>query len=108
MPIRPARYTRYVSSCACPVLFALLPKCPACLVLLLAPLGIPAPQSRIFLVFAGIALLAIPIILLSAPACRHCSKRRLCMALGGATLIAIGRFSAGGAVVVATEGALLL
>ena len=49
-----------LSSSFSSLIFAVLPKCPACLVVLLAPLGIKVPGSRWFLAYACVFAAGIP------------------------------------------------
>jgi hypothetical protein len=70
-----------------------MPKCPACLVLLLAPLGIKVPGSQWFLAYSIIMLAGIPLAFLGTPACRRCGIRPLFLALGGLAIMTIGRIT---------------
>ncbi len=81
------------SSSASAALFAVLPKCPMCLIALLAPLGITVSGTGSFLVFLGAMLLAIPLVLFWVPACRKCGFRPLLLALLGACVMMAGRFA---------------
>ena len=78
------------------ILFAGLPKCPACLLFLLAPLGIPFHVAGSILTTAALVLLAVPLVFLSMPACRKCSMRPLYLAMAGAVILLIGRFGTAG------------
>ncbi len=71
-----------------------MPKCPACLVLLLAPLGIKVPGSQWFLAYAMVMLAGIPLVFFLTPACRRCGTRPLLLALGGLAIMTIGRIAA--------------
>lgn len=93
----PATLTPSFSS----LIFAMMPKCPACLVLLLAPLGIKAPGSRWFAAYAILMLAAVPLAFFLAPACRRCGIRPLLLALGGLVIMTIGRIFADSMVIVA-------
>ena len=78
------------SSCSS-LIFALMPKCPACLVLLLAPLGIKVPGSSWFLAYAILMFAAIPLAFFWTPACRRCGVRPLFVALAGLAIMTISR-----------------
>jgi len=82
-----------VSSSFSSLVFAFMPKCPACLVLLLAPLGIKVPGSRWFLAYAIVMLAGIPLAFFRTPACRRCGTRPLFLALGGLAIMTIGRIA---------------
>ena len=75
---------------------ALLPKCPACLVLLLAPLGIRLPASNAIVLAAVAVAFGIPLLILRLQGCRRCAARPFCVAFLGAALIAAARFAGGG------------
>ena len=83
-----------VSTSLSSLIFAAMPKCPACLVLLLAPLGIKVPGSQWFVVYAMVMLAGIPLAFFLTPACRRCGTRPLLLALGGLAIMTIGRISA--------------
>jgi hypothetical protein len=83
-----------ISSSFSSLIFACLPKCPACLVLLLAPLGIKVPGSTGFLVYAILMLAGIPLAFFWTPACRKCGIRPLLLALTGLAIMTIGRIAA--------------
>lgn len=70
-----------------------MPKCPACLVLLLAPLGIKVPGSRWFLAYAIVMLAGIPLAFFLSPACRRCGVRPLFLGLGALAIMTIGRIA---------------
>ena len=90
-----------ISSSFSSLIFACLPKCPACLVLLLAPLGIKVPGSNAFLVYAILMLAGIPLAFFWTPACRKCGMRPLLLALAGLAIMTIGRIAAGSLAVMA-------
>jgi hypothetical protein len=90
-----------ISSSFSSLIFACLPKCPACLVLLLAPLGIEVPGSQAFLVYAILMLAGIPLAFFWTPACRRCGIRPLLLALVGLVIMTIGRIAAESLVVMA-------
>lgn len=92
-PARPFLSATLSSSCSS-LLVALLPKCPVCLVMLLAPLGIKVPGSRWFLEYAIVMLAAIPLAFFLTPACRRCGLRPLLFAIAGLTIMTIGRLAA--------------
>jgi hypothetical protein len=96
-----------VSSSVSSLIFAFLPKCPACLVILLAPLGIKVPGSRWFLAYAVLMLAGIPLAFFRTPACRRCGTRPLFLALAGLVIMTIGRIAADSVVIMAI-GALAL
>jgi hypothetical protein len=81
-------------------LLALLPKCPACLVLLLAPLGIRLPASNLFLAVAVLAALAVPVLMLRSRTCQGCAVWPTSLALVGVGLMAAGRFTSLGSPVI--------
>lgn len=87
---------KHAISAVSPLLLASLPKCPACLLFLLAPLGISFPAAGPVLTSAALLLLAVPLVYLALPACRGCSKRPLYLAIAGTLLMAAGRFAATG------------
>src|SRR5688572_4315818 len=78
------------------VLLAFLPKCPACIFFVLAPLGIPFDGARSLLIYTSLLLLAAPLIFLWRSACGRCSARPLYLAVAGSTATAIGRFGVSG------------
>jgi len=82
-----------ISSSFTSLMFAFLPKCPACLVLLLAPFGIKVPGSRLFLAYTVLMLAGIPLAFFMTPACRRCGTRPLFLALGGLAIMTIGRIA---------------
>ncbi|HEX4278008.1 MAG TPA: hypothetical protein VHZ74_21790, partial [Bryobacteraceae bacterium] len=61
MPRTTAPAYSLFSSSLSSLIFAFLPKCPACLVLLLAPLGIKVPGSKWFLAYAILMVAGIPL-----------------------------------------------
>jgi hypothetical protein len=65
MPVRLTRDALLISPSISAVFFALLPKCPVCVALLLAPLGVSFPRQSILPVIMGWLLLAIPVAALS-------------------------------------------
>jgi hypothetical protein len=79
------------SSSLSSLIFAFLPKCPACLVLLLAPLGIKVPGSKWFLAYAILMVAGIPLAFFLTPACRRCGYRPLILAMTGLAIMTIGR-----------------
>ncbi|SRR6266566_9623366 len=97
-----------VSSSFSALLFAMLPKCPACLVLLLAPLGIKIPASRLFLGWAVMMLVSIPLAFFWTPACRTRGIRPLVLALAGLGVMAFGRFSAESTLITTAGAAMML
>jgi hypothetical protein len=80
-----------ISSSFSSLIFAFLPKCPACLVLLLAPLGVKVPGSKWFLGYAILMLAGIPLAFFATPACRKCGTGPLFLALAGLAIMTIGR-----------------
>jgi hypothetical protein len=88
-----------------------MPKCPACLVLLLAPLGIKVPGSKWFLAYAVLMAAALPLAFFVARSCRRCGMRPLItaltgMAATGMAAMTIGRvFVSDGAVNLAVSAA---
>jgi hypothetical protein len=96
-----------ISSSFSSLIFAFMPKCPACLVLLLAPLGIKVPGSQLFLAWAILMLAGIPLAFLWTPACRRCGTRPLFLALGGLVVMTLGRIAADSLVIMAV-GALAM
>ncbi len=91
-----------LSSSASSLIFAILPKCPACLVLLLAPLGIKLPGSPWFLAYVVIMLAAIPLVFFMTAACRKSiGLRSILIAMGGLLLMVVGRIIVDSAIVVA-------
>ena len=89
MPVVSATLSSSVSS----LIFAVMPKCPACLVLLLAPLGIKVPGSRWFLAYAIAMVAAMPLAFFLTPACRRCGIRPLLLALAGLAIMTLGRIA---------------
>lgn len=83
-----------LSSSFSSLLVALLPKCPVCLVMMLAPLGIKLPGSRWFLEYAIVMVAAIPLAFFLTPACRRCGMRPLLFALAGLAIMTVGRLAA--------------
>lgn len=73
------------------MIFAFLPKCPACLVLLLAPLGIKVPDTKWFLAYLVLMMAGIPLAFFLTPACRRCGFKPLLVALAGLSIMTIGR-----------------
>jgi hypothetical protein len=96
-----------LSSSFSSLIFALLPKCPACLVVLLAPLGIKVPDSRWFLAYVCVLAAGIPLAFFLTPACRKCGVRPLALALTGLAAMTIGHVFTGSLVLVVV-GALLM
>ena len=101
------RTTPIASSSASAALFAALPKCPLCLVALLAPLGIRVSGTGSFLVYVAAMVLAIPLVLFWVPACRRCGVRPLLLALLGACVMMVGRFAIDSLVLTVTGAAIL-
>jgi hypothetical protein len=97
----------FVPSLSSSLAFALLPKCPMCLALLLAPLGITLSRSSPILTLAGLLLLLVPIALLAVPAYRKSSVRLALVPVIGVLLMAIGRFAFDNSLVIAM-GAILI
>jgi hypothetical protein len=89
-----------VSSSVSSLILALMPKCPFCLVLLLAPLGIKVPGSLWFLAYVIVLLAGIPLAFLWAPACRRSGNRPLFLAFGGLAIMTIGRIAADSTIIV--------
>jgi hypothetical protein len=87
-------FSATLSSSGSSLVFALMPKCPACLMVLLAPIGIKVPGSRWFLAYAILMLAALPLAFFLTPACRKCGARPLLLALGGLAIMTIGRVTA--------------
>lgn len=74
------------------LIFALLPKCPACLVLLLAPLGVRLPGSRWFLAYVVMMLAAIPLVFFTTSVCRKSmGLRPMLLAMAGLLSMTLGR-----------------
>ena len=97
-----------LSSSLSSVIFAVLPKCPACLVLLLAPIGIRLPYSSWFLAYALLMLAGIPLVFFLTPVCRRsCGMRPLFLALAGLLVMTVGRVSLDSNILVAV-GAMAL
>lgn len=96
-----------LSSSFSSLIFALLPKCPACLVVLLAPLGIKVPDSRWFLAYVCVLAAAIPLVFFLTPACRKCGMRPLALSLTGLAAMTVGHVFIDNLVLVAV-GALLM
>jgi hypothetical protein len=95
------------SSCSS-LIFALMPKCPACLVLLLAPFGIQVPGSRWFLAYVILMLAAVPLAFFLSPGCRrNFGIRPLFLALAGLSIMTIGRIAAG-SMAIMTLGAMAM
>lgn len=91
MPRTTAPAYSLFSSSLSSLIFAFLPKCPACLVLLLAPLGIKVPGSKWFLAYAILMVAGIPLAFFLTPACRRCGYRPLILAMTGLAIMTIGR-----------------
>jgi hypothetical protein len=89
------------------LIVGLLPKCPACLVLLLAPLGIKVPGSRMLLVYVCVMAAGIPLAFFATPACRRCGIRPLMLAFAGLVLMIIGRVAVDNLAIVLAGGALM-
>lgn len=96
-----------ISSSFSSLIFAVLPKCPACLVLLLAPLGIKVPDSRWFLAYACLLAAGIPMAFFLTPACRKCGARPLLLSLTGLASMTVGHVFVDNLTLVAV-GALLM
>jgi hypothetical protein len=96
-----------LSSSFSSLIFAVLPKCPACLVVLLAPLGIKVPGSRWFLGYVCVLAAGIPLAFFLTPACRKCGVRPLLLALTGLAVMTIGHVFVDNLALVAV-GALLM
>jgi hypothetical protein len=82
-----------LSSSLSSLIFAFLPKCPACLVLLLAPLGIKVPDTKWFLAYLALMVAGIPLAFFLTPACRRCGYKPLLLALAGLTIMTVGRIA---------------
>ena len=80
-----------VSSSFSSLIVAVMPKCPACLVVLLAPLGIEVPGTQLFLAYAILMLAGIPLVFFLSRRCRQCGLRPLFSALGGLAMMTVGR-----------------
>ena len=89
------------------LIVALLPKCPACLVLMLAPMGIKVPGSRMFLAYVCVMAAGIPLAFFATPACRRCGIRPLMLAFGGLVLMTVGRIAVDNLAIVVAGGALM-
>jgi hypothetical protein len=89
------------------LIFAVLPKCPACLVVLFAPLGIKVPGSRWFLAYVCVLAAGIPLAFFLTPACRKCGVRPLLLALSGLAVMTVGHVFVDNLALVAA-GALLM
>jgi hypothetical protein len=89
------------------LILAFLPKCPACLVLMLAPLGIKVPGSRMFLAYVCVMAAGIPLAFFATPACRRCGIRPLMLAFAGLVLMTVGRVAVDNLAIVVAGGALM-
>jgi len=85
-----------------------MPKCPACLALFLAPLGVAVPRSKWFLAYAVLLLAALPMAFLLSRTCRHCGVRPLLLALSGVALMTVGRIGFDSGVAVAAGSMVLI
>jgi hypothetical protein len=81
----------FLSSSLSSLIFAFLPKCPACLVVLLAPLGIKVPGTKWFLAYAILMLAGVPLVFFFTPACRRCGYKPLLLALAALAMMTLGR-----------------
>jgi hypothetical protein len=91
---RRAAYAPVLSSSISSLTFALLPKCPACLVLMLAPLGVKLPGSRWFLLYAVLMMAAIPLVFFATSTRRKSvSVRPMLLAVGGLLTMTLGRLT---------------
>ena len=98
----------FVSSSFSALIVALLPKCPACLVLLLAPLGIKVPGSGWFLTYAILMLAAIPLAFLWSPPCRRWGIRPLITGVIGLGIMTAGRLATEASAPIMATGAILM
>lgn len=76
------------------VFFTLLPKCPMCFAILLAPLGISLPASGTLFVLGGWLLLAVPVFILYLMAKGKGRMGPLLIGACGAFFMGFGRFAA--------------
>jgi hypothetical protein len=90
------------------LLFACLPKCPLCLALLLAPLGVSLPHQSALLTATGAMLLVIPLGALYFIDRRKGGTGALWIGVIGVLLMGAGRFWAGSAVLVVVGSALMV
>ncbi len=108
MPLRSGKDAVRVSPSISAIFFALLPKCPVCLALLLAPLGISFPASRTVFAITGWLLLTVPIGFLCVSERSKTRAGPLPLGAVGALLMGIGRFWIGDPVLVAAGSALIV
>jgi hypothetical protein len=108
MPLRSGKNAVRVSPSISAICFALLPKCPVCLALLLAPLGISFPTGRTAFALTGWLLLTVPIGFLCVSERGKLRAGPLPLGAAGALLMGIGRFSVDSAVLLAVGGALIV
>ncbi len=90
------------------VIFACLPKCPLCLVLLLAPFGISLPHQSVLLVAIGWLLLAMPLTVLCWMNRRNGRTGALLVGVIAVLLMGAGRFWAGNILLVLAGAALMI
>jgi hypothetical protein len=111
-PNQARRALPVLSSSFSALLLAFLPKCPFCLVMLLAPLGIRVPGSSWFLIYAVVMLAVIPVAFFWSPPCRRCGIGPLAAGLGGLLIMIIGRFAgpdlSGSSIALMATGAMLM
>jgi hypothetical protein len=88
--IRPIRTTRDVAAVLGPIAFVLVPKCPLCLLPLLAAAGIAAPPNPVLNAIIGAAVLGWGTLLFSVT---HSLSLRACGVILAITVVA-GRFLA--------------
>jgi hypothetical protein len=81
-----------VSTSLSSLIFAFLPKCPACLVLMLAPFGVRLPGSKLFLAYTVLLLAAIPLVFFMSATCRKSlGYKPMFLALAGLGVMSLGR-----------------
>lgn len=97
----------FLSSSLSSLILAFLPKCPACLVLLLAPLGVKVPGSKWFLAYVILMLAGVPLAFFFTPACRRCGYKPLLLALSGLAIMTVGRVEVESAVLTITGAAVM-
>jgi hypothetical protein len=107
-PTRARRALPFLSSSFSALILALLPKCPFCLVLLLAPLGIKVPGSGWFLTYAILMLAGIPVAFFWSAPCHRGGIRPLILGLIGLGIMTIGRFSDSNAAVMLVGASLMM
>jgi hypothetical protein len=109
---RTPRALPVISSSFSALILAFLPKCPFCLVLLLAPLGIKVPGSGSYLVWAFLMLAAIPVAFFWSAPCHRGGVRPLLFGLTGLGILTAGRFIgsaiAGADIAIMAAGAALM